>query len=159
MKILFKAKQKIRIIQMIDRSIGRSAVELSLHVPVLMTYVCCSRDSNTKHSIWGAKALTNCAIPAIWQYDIARNSKRSMGHIAHLRNQYKSINTFAQSYDYIMTLIWSGKIDHLLLDNWIFLICKTFSPLHQRLLCVKFHWNWLSGSWEENFCQYIFAIL
>ena len=24
-----------------------------------------------------------------------------MGHIAHLRNQFKSMNTFEQSYDYI----------------------------------------------------------
>ena len=24
-----------------------------------------------------------------------------MGHIAHLRNQFKSINTFEQSYDYM----------------------------------------------------------
>ena len=27
--------------------------------------------------------------------------KRQMGHIAHLRNQLKSINKFEQSYDYI----------------------------------------------------------
>ena len=80
------SKTKSRIFQMNDRSIGRSAVDLSFHVPVLMTYGCCSRDSNTKPSIWGAKALTNCAIPAIWQYEIARNNKRPMGHIANLRN-------------------------------------------------------------------------
>ena len=28
-------------------------------------------------------------------------NKRPMGHIAHLRNQFKSINTFELSYDYI----------------------------------------------------------
>ena len=27
-----------------------------------------------------------------------------MGHIAYLRNQFKYINTFVQSYDYIITL-------------------------------------------------------
>ena len=27
--------------------------------------------------------------------------KRPMGHIAHLRNQFKSMNTFEQSYDHI----------------------------------------------------------
>ena len=32
-------------------------------------------------------------------------NKRSIGHIAHLRNQFKSINTYA----YIITLIWRGK--------------------------------------------------
>ena len=32
-----------------------------------------------------------------------------MGHIAHLRNQLKSINTFEKSYDYIITLIRRGK--------------------------------------------------
>ena len=31
-----------------------------------------------------------------------------MGHIAHLRNQFISINTFAQDYEYIITLIWRG---------------------------------------------------
>ena len=51
-------------------------------------------------------------------------NKRPMGHIAHLRNQFKSINTFAQSYDYIIALIWRGKNDHLLFDNWMPLISK-----------------------------------
>ena len=27
------------------------------------------------------------------------NNKRPMGHIAHLRNQFKSMDTFEQSYD------------------------------------------------------------
>ena len=36
-------------------------------------------------------------------------NKRPMGHIAHLRNQFKSVNTFAQGYVYIITLIWRGK--------------------------------------------------
>ena len=30
-------------------------------------------------------------------------NKRPMGHIAYLRNQYQSIDTFAQSYDYSIT--------------------------------------------------------
>ena len=30
------------------------------------------------------------------------------------------------------------------------LICKTFSPLHPRMLCTKFGWNWPSGSQEEE---------
>ena len=34
--------------------------------------------------------------------------KRSMGHIAHLRNQFKSMNTIEQSYDYIYYKIGPG---------------------------------------------------
>ena len=32
-------------------------------------------------------------------------NKRPMGHIAYLRNQYQSIDTFAQSYDYSITFM------------------------------------------------------
>ena len=49
-------------------------------------------------------------------------NKRPMGHIAHLKKQLKSMNTFENSYDYIITLI----------DSIITLIRKgkkpTFSP-------------------------------
>ena len=31
------------------------------------------------------------------------------------------------------------------------------NSLYLRMICAKFGWNWLSGSWE--FCQCIFAIL
>ena len=31
------------------------------------------------------------------------------------------------------------------------LICKTLGPLHPRMLCVRFSWNWPSGSGEEDF--------
>ena len=34
-------------------------------------------------------------------------NKSPMGQVAHLRNQFRSINTFAQSYDYIIT--WREK--------------------------------------------------
>ena len=44
-------------------------------------------------------------------------NKRPMGHITHLRNQFKSINTFAQCYDYIIRLILRENNDHLLYDN------------------------------------------
>ena len=37
-------------------------------------------------------------------------NKRPMGHIAHLRNQFKSINiNFEKSYDYIITIMRTGK--------------------------------------------------
>ena len=32
-------------------------------------------------------------------------NKRSMGHNAHLRNQFKSIHTFEKNYEYIITLM------------------------------------------------------
>ena len=29
-------------------------------------------------------------------------------------------------------------------------IWKNLNPLHPRMLCAKFGWNWSSGSWEED---------
>ena len=76
-----------------------------------------------------------------------------MGHIAHLRKQFKSIST----YDYIITLIKRGKISHnLLFENWMVLhlnkleshspkdaLCQVRLKLAQwfwrrRLKCEKF---------------------
>ena len=74
-----------------------------------------------------------------------------------MRNQFKPINTFAQSYDYIITLIWRGNKRSFLSDNGMFLIYKTLNPLCQRMLC----WNWLGGSGEGyfissmNFCYFV----
>ena len=39
-----------------------------------------------------------------------------MSHIVHPRKQFKSINTFEKSYDYIMTL-GEEKNHYLLLEN------------------------------------------
>ena len=40
--------------------------------------------------------------------------ERPMGHIAHLRKQFKSMNTFEQSYEYIYyktgPVVWEEKI-------------------------------------------------
>ena len=33
--------------------------------------------------------------------------------------------------------------------KWIF-IWTNLNPLHPRMLCAKFGWNWPSGSGEEN---------
>ena len=30
-------------------------------------------------------------------------------------------------------------------------ICTNLNPLSQKMLCVKFGWNWLSGSGEDDF--------
>ena len=123
-------------------------------------------------------------------------NKRSKGHIAHLRKQFKSINT----YDYIIALIKRRKNHYYFYENWMvfhlnkieshspkdalcqvcfsgsgeedFLILSIYfwyfviispqkrvgpfiwlklNPLHPRMLCAKFGWNWLSGSGEEDF--------
>ena len=34
-------------------------------------------------------------------FSIQNINKRPMGHLAHLRNQLKSVNTFERSYDHI----------------------------------------------------------
>ena len=48
-----------------------------------------------------------------------KSNKRPMGHMAHLINQFKSINTFAQSYDHIITLIWRRKmVFYFLISEW-----------------------------------------
>ena len=43
------------------------------------------------------------------QVDNVLRNKRPMGHIAQLRNNFQSINTFAQRYDYTITLILRGS--------------------------------------------------
>ena len=55
------------------------------------------------------------------------HNKRPTGHIAHLRKQFKSINT----YDYIITLIEQKKktLSVLLQENWmVFNMNKFESP-------------------------------
>ena len=77
-----------------------------------------------------------------------------MDHIAHLRNQFKLIKT---SYR------WLGeeKPYYFLFENLMVFICKTLSPFYPKMLCAKFGWNWLSGSWEDfsistlYFCYFI----
>ena len=86
-----------------------------------------------------------------YEYFAIRN-KRPIGHIAHLRKQFKSIST----YDYIITLIKRGKISHnLLFENWMVVylnklescspkdaMCQVWLKLTQwfwrRLKCEKF---------------------
>lgn len=72
-----------------------------------------------------------------------------MGHIAHLRNQFKSINTFENSYDYIIDidnidLIGMERTHYLLFENEMVKDCV-------RMLCAKSGWNLLSDSGEEDF--------
>ena len=66
----------------------------------------------------------------IMNYCIVIVNKRPMGHIAHLRKQFKSINT----YDYIITLIKRRKknIIKLMRINWFF-IWRNMNPYHTRM--------------------------
>ena len=80
-----------------------------------------------------------------------RFNKRPICHIANLKNHFKSINTFAQSYDYIIMLIWREMIHHFLLDNWMVLICKTLSSFDPRMLMPSLVENWPNGYGEEYF--------
>ena len=75
-------------------------------------------------------------INALW---VRTSNKRPMGHIAHLRNKFKSVNTSEQSYDHIIRLIRRGKTHYLkiLNQNLMVFISKTLSPLHPRMLCAK----------------------
>ena len=55
-----------------------------------------------------------------------------MGHIAHLRKQFKSINT----YNYIITLIKRRKKHYLLYENlMVFQLNKLESPSSKDALC------------------------
>ena len=68
-----------------------------------------------------------------------------MDHIAHPRNtykypsekQYQTINKFAQSYDYTITLIKREK-HNIIFENKMVLICQNIRSFHSRMLCVKF---------------------
>ena len=83
--------------------------------------------------------------------DIQKN-KRPMGHIAHLRKQFKSINT----YDYIITLIKRRKKTIInFMRIYFFFIWRNLNPLHPRMLCAKFGWSWMSGSGEEDFFNFV----
>ena len=47
------------------------------------------------------------------------DNKRPMGRIAHLRNQFKSMNTFKQSYDYLYIHVYH-KIGPVVQEENIF---------------------------------------
>ena len=71
--------------------------------------------------------------------------KRPMGHFAHLRNQFKLMNTFAQSIKFIITLIGiirrKNPLSLFLRIEWSF--CKTLSLLNPRILVPSFVENGL----------------
>ena len=52
------------------------------------------RQRRTTNKLWSEK-LT-------WPFRSDKLTRGPIGHIAHMRNQYKSMNTFERSYDYIL---------------------------------------------------------
>ena len=62
-------------------------------------------------------------------------------------NSSISINT----YDYIITLIKRRKKNINLMRIYFFFIWRNFNPLHPRMICAKFGWNWLIGSGGKDF--------
>ena len=82
-------------------------------------------------------------LPPSWLSTI---NKRPMGHIAHQRKQFNSINTndyLNVNWEKKKTVIYFMRIEWFYF--WIYL-----NPLRQMLLCAKFGWNWPRGS-EEDF--------
>ena len=83
-----------------------------------------------------------------------------MGHIAHLRKQFKSINT----YDYIIMLIKRRKKKHYLLyeNKWVLHLKKLESPSPLDALCqdcLKLaQWFWRRGFFKilsMYFCYFV----
>ena len=72
-------------------------------------------------------------------------NKRPMGHIAHLRKQFKSINRHI-SYRWLKE---EKNINFSII--YCFFIWRNLNPPHSRMLCAKIGWNWLSGSEKEFF--------
>ena len=88
--------------------------------------------------------------------------KKQEAHGPHrsLRNQFKSINIFDKSYDYIITLIRRDTV-YLLFDNWMVLICKTSSFFTQGCFRPSLVENGHVVLEKKNFkfLQYIFSLL
>ena len=61
-----------------------------------------------------------------------KTNNRPMGHITHLRKQFKSINT----YDYIITLI-KRKKHNKVNENLLVLHLKKLESLSSRDACAK----------------------
>ena len=69
-----------------------------------------------------------------------------MGHIAHLRKRFKSINM----YDYIITLIKRRKNIINFMRIYKIFIWRNLKQFNPRMPWARFGWNWSSGSGEED---------
>ena len=85
-----------------------------------------------------------------------KENKKPIGHIAHLRKHFKSINTF----DYIITLIKrKKKLIIIFMRIYWFFIWRNLNPLHPRMLCAKIVWNWISFRGFFNFVNVFLLFL
>ena len=77
---------------------------------------------------------------------VHNTNKRPMGHITHLRNQFKSINTFVPCYDYTITLIKRKTPIFFLRIKWSFMCKKLESPPLKDAMCQVWlklaQWFW-----------------
>ena len=81
-----------------------------------------------------------------------------MGHIAHVRNQFQSINTCTQSYDYIVNLREEKTMISFLRIEWFF-FCKTLNPSHSKMIWVKFSLKLSLWFWKKRFPNFVSVIL
>ena len=71
-----------------------------------------------------------------------RRNKRPMGHIPHLRKQFKSINTWL--YHNVDKEKKKNIINFMRI--FCFFIWRNLNPLHPRMLCAKMaQWFWREG--------------
>ena len=91
----------------------------------------CFRFDNKQQSL-------QCQVPPPPQLPKNKTNKRPMGHIAHLRNQFKSMNTFERSYDNMYyktgTVVQEEKI--LKFRECTFAILSSFSHVKRCGLVV-----------------------
>ena len=100
----------------------------------------CHRTQNSMDQLSDFSAL--CTL--IMRYHICITNKRPMGHITHLRNHFKSINTF----DYIITLIREENNHYYL---YVFsLFCNFLSLEKGKALGLN---KLISPSTNDALCQ------
>ena len=84
---------------------------------------------------------------------------RTWGHGPHSspQKQFQSTNTFAHDIIIPYFLLRSKKNHYLLFEDWLVLICLKLNPLHPRMLCAQFGWNWPSRKEDFKF-RYVFSL-
>ena len=85
----------------------------------------------------------------LWCY---KKNKRPMGHITHLRNQFKSTNTFERSYNYKYYKISPVVNEEKFFISWMY-FCKIVIISRCKKMWL-FHLKKLKSSLpRDNFCQ------
>ena len=77
-------------------------------------------------------------------------NKRPMGHIAHTEKTVQINKHILLYHNFDKKIREEKKIINLMRIYW-FSIWRNLDPLHPRILCAKFGWNWSGGSGEEDF--------